>query len=143
MKKILFSTIGLTGLVFANFAKIGNIVTDSQTGLQWQDNTEASTVTEKNWVEAIKYCENLTLDGYSDWRLPNVNELKSIIDRSKKDPAIVDGFTNVKSGYYWSSTTTITHKRTAWYVDFNIGYINNDGNKANVDYYVRCVRAGQ
>ncbi len=132
--------IGFSSLVFADFTKNGDIVTDNKTGLQWQDNADASTTT-KIWTDAINYCENLTLDGYSDWRLPNINELKSIVDRSKSNSAIVDGFANFSSSYYWSSTSNVGYEDYAWYVLFyhgSVSYYYKYGN-----FYVRCVRAGQ
>ena len=140
MRIILLIMIGFSSLVFADFTKNGDIVTDNKTGLQWQDNADASTTT-KIWTDAINYCENLTLDGYSDWRLPNINELKSIVDRSKSNSAIVDGFANFSSSFYWSSTSFVGYEDSAWYVNFNRGYVNYDPKYYN--YYVRCVRAGQ
>ena len=140
MKKILFITTGISALLFADFTKSGDIVTDNQTGLQWQDDTDAKNIT-KTWTEAIAYCENLSLGGYDDWRLPNINELKSIVDRSKSNPAIVDGFANFSSNYYWSSTTQVGDESDAWYVRFGRGGVYSDGKNGN--YYVRCVRAGQ
>ena len=53
------------------------IVTDKVTGLQWQDNSEAKTVS-KNWSDAKSYCEALTLGGHNDWRLPTIEELESM-----------------------------------------------------------------
>ena len=132
--------IGVSTLLFADFTKSGDIVTENQTGLQWQDNADVSNVT-KDWVGAINYCENLTLDGYSDWRLPNINELKSIVDRSISNPAIVDGFANFSSNGYWSSTTNVDYENIAWYVYFGSGYVFY--NSEDVNNYVRCVRAGQ
>ena len=141
MKKILLITIGLSALLFADFTKSGDIVTDTSTGLQWQDDVDAKNNT-RTWSGAIDYCENLTLGGYSDWRLPNINELKSIVDRSKYSPAIADGFSNVRSGYYWSSTTRANDSDVAWVVSFYYGSVSNYGVK-NRSHYVRCVRAGQ
>ncbi len=140
MKKILLITIGLSALLFADFTKSGDIVTDTSTGLQWQDNADAKNNT-RTWEGAIDYCENLTLGGYSDWRLPNINELKSIVDRSKDKPAIADGFSNVGSDYDWSSTYDVGNEGYAWIVYFGNGGVyykgKGDGN------YVCCVRAGQ
>ena len=140
MKKILLITISISMLLFADFIKNGDIVTDTVTNLQWQDNADAKNIT-KSWLGAINYCENLTLGGYNDWRLPNINELISIVDRSKSSPTIVGGFTNVESSNYWSSTTDDVHRFFAWDVGFSYGHV--DVNNKNVSNYVRCVRAGQ
>ena len=137
MKIILLIMIGLS-LLKAEFLKNGDIVKDSVSKLEWQDNAVGSTMA---WEDAITHCEELSLGGHSDWRLPNINELKSIVDRSKDYPAIVNGFENTSSYSYWSSTTYEDFKNDAWIVYFGYGYVGND----NKDYnrYVRCVRDGQ
>ena len=114
------------------------IVSDSATGLEWQDN-EIGTTT--NWQGAINRCEELELGSHSDWRLPNINELKSIVDRSKVNPPIKDGFIHASSSFYWSSTTDEGSKFDAWFVGFGFGYVYYNDKYYN--YYVRCVRAGQ
>ena len=129
--------IGLSTL-YADFTKSGDIVKDNEINLEWQDNTEGSGMI---WEVAITHCETLTLEGYSDWRLPNVNELRRIVDRSKFDPAIVTGFTNVSLKYYWSSSTYEGLKEKAWTVDFEYGRVSP--RTKNSPYYVRCIRDGQ
>ena len=143
MRTILLIMIGLSGLLLADFSKSADIVTDSKTGLAWQDNNDTNG-TQRTWQEAIDYCEALDLGGHSDWRLPNVNELKTIIDRTKTQPAIVDGFEYVGSsnyGSYWSSSTFKGLEGNAWVVLFDYGVVLGYGK----DYsgYVRCVRDGQ
>jgi len=133
----------LTTTLLADFSKSGDIVTDSKTGLAWQDNNDTNG-TQRTWQEAIDYCEALDLGGHSDWRLPNVNELKTIIDRTKTQPAIVDGFEYVGSsnyGRYWSSSTFKGDEGNAWIVGFNNGFL--DGYPKDFSRYVRCVRDGQ
>ena len=131
------------------------IVTDNVTGLQWQDNSEAKTVT-KPWITqanynagkyndtsgdtAATYCANLTLGGYNDWRLPTRKELQSIVDYGRYTPALDPEFLNVASHYYWSSTTGAGSSLYACYVYFYRGY-QYYGHKDD-SYYVRCVRAG-
>jgi len=138
MRTILLIMIGVSSFLSAEFTKVGNVVTDSKTGLVWQDDAVGSTM---SWQSAIDYCEALSLDIYEDWRLPNVNELKSIVDKSKNNPAIVNGFTNTNSSGYWSSTTVLGYEDIAWGVYFNYG---GDGWYPKDDSrYVRCVRAGQ
>lgn len=136
---ILFTSIG----VWADFSKRGNIVTDSITKLQWQDDAVGE---QMSWQEAIKHCEGLSLDGYSDWRLPTINELKSIIDRSKYEPAIVKGFENTSSSnsfsVYWSSTTHPRIRDNALAVKFYSATVSTEVGKYK-SFFVRCVRAGQ
>ncbi|WP_296824897.1 DUF1566 domain-containing protein, partial [Sulfurovum sp.] len=133
-----------------------NIVTDHITGLQWQDDAAAATVS-KPWVTqanynagnysdtsgdtAATYCANLTLGGHSDWRLPTSEELYGIVDLGQFSPAINPVFTHTASGHYWSSTSNANSANFAWNVYFNYGGQSN-GAKGNNDY-VRCVRAGQ
>ena len=116
------------------------VVNDTTTCLMWQDNNASKTVT-KTWQDAIDYCEDMNFAGHDDWRLPNFNELYSIGDRSKTNPAIKDAFENVSSSDYWSSTTNVNSTNDAWYVYFGLGGDYYDG-KLNARY-VRCVRDGQ
>lgn len=115
-----------------------NVVTDNVSGLMWQDDAIGSTM---NWVTALTTCENLTLGGYTDWRLPNYNELYYLADRSKTNPAISPVFTQVVSGYYWSSSTYARDTSNARSVYFYNG--NDYWNFKTDSVYVRCVRGGQ
>jgi hypothetical protein len=139
MNRILLMILGLSVFLCADFTRDANgIVTDNTSALQWQDNAIGSIM---GWEEAIAYCEGLDLDG-TGWRLPNINELKMLIDDSKKNPAIVDGFTQTSSGNYWSSTTSEGDKGHAWPVDFYAGRVSHYS-KGDYSFYVRCVRDGQ
>ncbi len=141
MRKILLIMIGLSVGLMADFVRDANtgIVTDNTTGLQWQDDAIGASMA---WQSAIDTCENLTLGGESDWRLPNINELKTIIDRSRVKPAIAIAFTQTSSSDYWSSTTIAYYNDSVWLVFFDFGFMGGSA-KANDYYYVRCVRAGQ
>ena len=114
------------------------IVTDTVTGLQWQDDSEAKTI-EKTWQEAIEYCSDLRLGGHTDWRLPNINELESIVDYGRDQPAIDPTFENVDSGNYWSSISSADDSSNAWNVLFFDGNSYGYGSKGN-SRFVRCVR---
>ena len=122
------------------------IVTDSSTNLQWQDDI----ILEKGWSGAIEYCENLTLGGYDDWRLPNINELLSIVDYNKADKYdnnrdLIKGDTFQKRNFFSSyiSSTTLPYSKNSvmWYIDFTDGKVML-GLK-NSSSCVRCVRGGQ
>lgn len=138
VKSLLLSSLALS--LNADFIRDNTklVVNDTKTGLMWQDDAVGSTMT---WANAITTCENLTLGGYSDWRLPNIRELKSITDRTRANPAISPNFTAIVSDIYWSSTTHASSSSGAWIVNF----LNGSGgwNNRTGSNYVRCVRAGQ
>ncbi len=113
------------------------IVIDNTTKLQWQDNSDAKTV-QKTWSEAKEYCENLTLGGYDDWRLPSESELFTIVDYGRSNPAIDPVFQNVISDWYWSSTNNISNNSYAWGIYFN--YIRAEWLSKSNSHFIRCVR---
>lgn len=117
------------------------IVTDNLNGLMWQDTAASAT---SDWSGAPDVCEALntsTYGGYTDWRLPTLDELESIVDFGQDSPAINTLFQNTSSGNYWSSNAYVVNTDNAWYVNFNYGLtianIKISGN------FVRCVRSGQ
>ena len=114
-------------------------VSDTGSGLMWQQATAPGTYT---WQQALAYVESLNLAGHDDWRLPNRNELQSLVDYHQINPAIdITVFPDTESSMYWSSTTGAGSTRIGWYTHFNDG--NVDGNAKDVSYYVRAVRGGQ
>ncbi|KJU82724.1 secreted protein containing DUF1566 [Candidatus Magnetobacterium bavaricum] len=126
------------------FTASANTVTDNLTGLMWtKDANLAGTVT---WQGALDYVASMNSQtgtyGYTDWRLPNKNELSSLIDHGASAPALQYShpFVNVQSDSYWSSTT---HYNTpsAWLVSMGDGYVYGSGKSSN--HYVWPVRAGQ
>lgn len=95
-----------------------------------------------NWSNALINSEALEYAGHTDWRLPNVKELQSIVDYSTFSPAInATFFPHTVSAYYWSGTTYAIDTSYAWIVNFNVGSVSN-GAKA-LDYFVRPVRSSQ
>ena len=143
MKKVFIAGLMLVSVAFADFERVNNHVIDHETNLMWSDD-ESSRGT-ANIDGAVKMCELMELDGYDDWRLPNINELYSIVDCSKLSPAIDVAFQNVVyrsdwDYYYWSSTA-LAGTDAAWKVGYNYGYVS--WYRKFVSYYVRCVRGGQ
>jgi hypothetical protein len=88
----------------------------------------------------------MQLAEYTDWRLPNLNELQSIVDYTRRDPAI-DGtiFSVAMSSGYWSSTTIASYTDFVRNVSSSDGYIYHGYKSYDKfgGYFVRCVRAGQ
>ncbi|SFV65843.1 FimH-like protein [hydrothermal vent metagenome] len=148
MKKTALILLALATIAQAEFSRNPDtgVVTDDKTKLEWQDdylstadNDNSEDVYKKSWSSALTYCKGLKLDG-GGWRLPNINELKSIIV-DKVAPTIDGEFEKTVSNNYWSSTSYASGTYNAWFVNFNNGYTSyyNKGNSK----YVRCVRAGQ
>jgi len=103
--------------------------TDIQTGLMWE--LEGSEI-KKNWKNALAYCASVNIGNYTDWRLPAINELLSIVDFSKQ---------SLVSEVFWSSTTYQNIPYYAWTFQFN-DESNNFIDKS-IENTVRCVRGGQ
>ncbi len=120
-------------------------VTDTLTGLVW---VRAPASTSYTWYEALTYANNLDLCGFTDWRLPNVNELKSLVNSEAPSLATflnAQGFSGVQATPYWSSTSyNAIPTISAWYISMSDGLMaggNKDGSSGVV--YAWPVRAGQ
>ena len=116
-------------------------VTDKATGLIWQQNDSRVGM---DWPTALEYCKNLELAGSTNWRLPNVKELQSIVDYTKspstsnsaaidsifKTTSIVNEGNKIDYPNFWSSTTHINLRNSsnAAYVSFgrSLGYMRNE-----------------
>jgi len=115
---------------------MGSIIVDKKLGLVWQDNSVAKG-TKMKWKSAKKYCQNLKLTGYNDWRLPNYDELLTIVDYDRHDPAIMPSFQNIISHVYWSSTQKTSSTKSIWAIQFKEGRTIT-GSKINSNY-IMCV----
>ena len=125
-------------------------VTDTATGLIWAQCAEGlsgSACTEGTaaiftWADALIRARDSTHAGYTDWRLPNVKELSSIVEERCYDPAInLAVFPNTPSSYFWSASPYGYSSGFAWYVSFGDGGAYGS-NRSNY-YHVRLVRSGQ
>jgi hypothetical protein len=120
------------------YVKIEETVVDVVTGLQWQDDFDAS-YTRENLEKAEYFCSQLKLLDMDDWRLPEIDELKTLVNYAKTNPAMSEIFESSSSSRYWSSTISqIDTIDAAWYVNFEYG----DTSWASIKSknYVRCVR---
>ena len=117
-------------------------ITDSITGLVWQKDDTQNDSGGRSWEEALDYCNCLTLADRSDWRLPNIRELESIVDWQRSDPAInTTYFPNCRASFYWSNSTRTVELDDAWYIYFWHGSMSYS-TKVYCRFYVRCVRGG-
>jgi len=110
-------------------------VTDSMTNLIWLKNPNCFGMLD--WKSAVQAAKGLKegkcgpdptfvlSDGSSagDWRLPTMKELCTLIDFSRREPALPNGhkFWFVPPGYHWSATTQDYYSEMAWIVYFESG----------------------
>ena len=136
-------------------------ITDNLTGLVWAPNGNLMLIRdphwerqspvsygEVTWQHALDYVAKLNAEnylGYNDWRLPNINELESLVNKAQPDTAAwlnSQGFDNVLSyDYYWSSTSFADDTSQAWVLDMNYGNLKYFNKTYN--HNVWPVRAGQ
>jgi len=123
-----------TGIFFDN---CDGTVTDLRTGLVWQKETSGPVMT---LDDAINDCEDLSFAGFDDWRLPNKNELMSLVNFDQESPAIdTTFFSDTYSDKYWTSTTFSGDEPGVWQVHFKNGQLEYSSDAA----YLRAVRGGQ
>jgi len=134
---------------------------DSSTGLMWQ----AGAVQNRTWQEAMDYCDGLDYEGYTDWKLPNLDELKSLVKGCDKTTnctvtSSCTGYTachndSCKNGCasgnylppqvgqqksaYWTSDEEAQTPQNAWMVNFTTGSVSYL-KKTWDNQLARCVR---
>ncbi len=104
-------------------------VTDNLTNLVWLRN--ANYFGQLTWEDAIQACHDLAAGGdltdgsaQGNWRMPNLNELKSLRNFQHSNPCISDNpFYNIENYLYWSSSTYMSDETYAWIVSMDEGTI--------------------
>lgn len=116
-------------------------ITDNATGLVWDENLA---FIRTSLTDAINHCNALNLAGRK-WRLPNINELSSLLDISKSSPPTINNttFPNTAFSFYWSSTTRSQSSDKAWFIHFGDGnmdtYRYDSQSSKSYSNRVRCV----
>jgi hypothetical protein len=130
MKKALLALTLITAFANAEMVHLNDkeVVLDTDTKLIWQDNSDAKTV-KRSWNGAMDYCKNLSFGGYNNWKLPNIETLKTLYLKKQY-------LRNTEDEGYWSSNDV--DYNSGWYVYFYDGYDSTNTKDSN--YYVRCVR---
>ncbi len=153
----------LTGTIAAStpasrFADHGDgTVTDNATGLMWKKCSEGQsyngatrgcdgTAATYSWQQALQKATAINagggFSGQSDWRLPNVKELSSIVEHQCAYPTInQEVFPATPSVWFWSSSPVASNSNYAWDVSFSEG--NVTAFFKHTEYGVRLVRGGQ
>ncbi len=131
----------ITTVLYAGNFKRDNdkeVVIDYKTKLMWMDHSDTVNV-QMSHKKAVPYCEGLSHVGYSNWRIPTIEEFTTIVDKNNHPLYINKSFKyNVPTGYW----VLKAHIRTFWfyadYMNFVSGtqYFDN----RNKDKFIRCVR---
>jgi len=138
----------------SRFTEQGQTITDTLTGLMWTKDANApgaavcETGVPKTWQAAIIHVKCLNESsflGYNDWRLPNVRELRSLINYGQAAPSAwlktSPGFANVQEDFYWSSSSFALSLKNAWSVGFWVG--RGEARDKSDNLYIWPVRAGR
>lgn len=110
------------------FVDNGNgTVTDALTGLMWIKAPHALSGNDyvKSWSGGLSLCNALVFAGHDDWRLPNLFELQSLRDLSQTSMATwlnSQGFSGIKTPWYWSATVDAGNTANAWIININDGF---------------------
>ena len=98
----------------------GEGVKDNQTGLIWEQEPDRI---HDVWDASVARCRTKEVGGEKGWRAPSIDELKTLIDTSQRDPALPAGhpFSNIKSEIYWTATPHPSDDIVAWQVSFFSG----------------------
>ena len=128
-------------------------ISDTKTGLMWKkcaeglsgENCDTGSVLTFNWQQALEQpgiVNSSGFAGYTDWRLPNIKELTSIVEEQCSNPAIdINRFPGTPSSRFWSASACSSNSSVTWCVGFDYGY--STGNYRNDSLQVRLVRGGQ
>jgi hypothetical protein len=129
----------------------GTAIADNMTGLIWSGDAgtpasgSCSGGTMKDWYGALIHVACLNSEnylGFSDWRLPNSKELRSLINYDKSDLVTFFqtwGFSNVHADFYW--TSSVVNDGHSGLIDMSTG--NQSWNTMGVQYWVWPVRGGE
>ncbi|MGD9643707.1 MAG: DUF1566 domain-containing protein [Elusimicrobiales bacterium] len=126
-------------------------ITDNITGLMWVKDPKAVCAScpggyvssgTYTWEMGLNQCENADYAGFTDWRLPNVRELMSIVDYGKTTSPVINTtyFLNTQTDYYWTSTTNTSASDQVWCVYFLNSFVSSVFKSSTKN--VRCVRGG-
>jgi hypothetical protein len=129
---------------FVSVLTNGEGVLDKETGLVWQKAPSSDTL---EWINAHRFCNSIATGGRLGWRLPTLQELASLLDRTQSSPALPSGhpFTQVSSAPdgYWSANLDNSNTGTAWGVAFGGNGSVFHGQGISNPIFVWCVRGGQ
>ena len=112
---------------------------DNLTGLEWAQEPEGSGMV---WNDAVDFCNGLSLEDHSDWRLPNLKELESLVHYGVAGMAgwLNETFSGVAASAYWSGTSYAYNTGNAWGVNMGGGETRTGNLSKSTGGYVWPVR---
>ncbi|TXT40238.1 MAG: branched-chain amino acid ABC transporter2C amino acid-binding protein [Comamonadaceae bacterium] len=125
---------------------IGLIWMRCSMGQTWTGSTCSGNANTYTWDQAVAITGTVNFSSQTDWRLPNILELQSIVDRSRSNPAISPtAFPGTPNSSVWSSTPSAASAANAWYVNFSNSTIDGSAyiNPKTNTFAVRMVRSSQ
>ena len=132
-----FRKISQHGLWIPNDASEWVAVLDTRSNLMWT----VEVLPRQTFGAAAESVAKLRTAGFADWRVPTVEELFCLADRTRRMPAIdTDYFPATPPGWFWSSTLDASSPSDcAWGVNFGSGY--SDWRSQDYEGFVRAVRS--
>jgi hypothetical protein len=126
------------------------VVLDNITGLLWQGCVRGMSGSvcdsglpggQYSWSDALAYCEGLYWAGYSDWRLPNRKELRSIVnERSYSSSVDATAFPGTPSYFFWTSSSYAADSNAVWMTQDVSTVVAGQDDTVKMGKSVRCVR---
>ena len=113
-----------------------SIFLDTNTNMMWQNTKTLFIGTYKN---SEIYCNNLYLQTFNDWYLPNASQIKSINDKNKKQNS-KEGLKKLTNHKFWASNGSYDNKNSVWYLDFKDSTLYKINTNSTKHLTVRCVR---
>lgn len=116
------------------FTETDDGIQDRLTGLVWARKADLAGLT--NWEQALQAVDRLAQEQGKDWRLPNINELESLVDASQHSPALPAEHPFEGTGEaYWSSTTSAYESGWSYCLYLHKGAVGV-GHKAGPEFFV-------
>ena len=116
------------------------VVVDYATGLIWQQNGSANSMTFGQTPDYIKHLNAVRYAGYSDWRLPTLEEAMSLLESTRRNGSLyIDTVFDTTQQWIWTSDKDNAVR--VWYVFFSNGSCYRH-EVFNIPYFVRAVRSG-
>lgn len=129
---------GCAGCERYNFLEMERLIVDlvdvdANEVVFWYYDDIASAV---DWENALDYCAGITENGLSKFRLPTINELHSLVDRSSSNPAAL--VSSISPEKFWTSTTVHSQNSDGYVVDFSNGSVEHHAKTSTA--YVICIK---